>query len=86
VIAGVYLLGPGVATGVGSGMPLAMPDLIEAVMEVGRVVAFALPGPWLDIGTPDCYARAEQVVALTARALPRSPTSDVQVRTRQGPR
>lgn len=86
VIAGVYLLGPGAAAGVGCGMPLAMPDLIEAVMEVGRVVAFALPGPWLDIGTPDCYARADQVAALTANALPRQRTTDVRVGTAQGPR
>lgn len=86
VVAGVYLLAPGVASGVGCGMPLAMPDLIEAVMGVGRVVAFPLPGPWLDIGTPDCYARADEVAGHTAVALPSQIVAEARVGNGYGSR
>ena len=47
-----------------------MPDLIETVLGTGRVVGFPLPGPWLDIGTPETYARADQVAASAVAALP----------------
>jgi NDP-sugar pyrophosphorylase family protein len=68
VIAGIYLIAPEVAAGVHRGVPLSMPDLIKAVLPTGRVVGFPLPGPWLDIGTPDSYALAEHVSASTATA------------------
>lgn len=63
VIAGVYLLSAEVAEGVRPESPLDMPRLIEMVLGTARVVGFPLPGHWLDIGTPDTYARADQVVA-----------------------
>ena len=65
VIAGIYLIAPDIAAGVDRGVPLSMPELIKAVLATGRVVGFPLPGPWLDIGTPDTYALAEQVSAST---------------------
>jgi NDP-sugar pyrophosphorylase family protein len=74
IIAGVYLLAPEVAAGIHVGVPLAMPDLIEAVLATGRVVGFPLPGPWLDIGTPDTYARADPVAASAAAVLPSQAT------------
>jgi len=68
VIAGVYLLAPEVVAGVHLGDVVAMPDLIETVLASRRVVGFALPGPWLDMGTPEAYARADQFAALTTAA------------------
>ena len=68
VIAGVYVIAPEVVDGTALDVPLAMPDLIETVLGSGRVVGFPLPGPWLDIGTPETYARADQVAAFTGRA------------------
>ena len=70
VIAGVYLLSPEVVAGVHLGDVVAMPDLIETVLATRRVVGFALPGPWLDIGTPEAYARADQSAAFPAAVLP----------------
>jgi NDP-sugar pyrophosphorylase family protein len=78
VMAGVYLIGPPVAAAVPRDAPLAMPDLVAAVAATGRVVAFPLPGPWLDIGTPDQYARADEVAAFSALLLPQPvPATDV---------
>jgi NDP-sugar pyrophosphorylase family protein len=64
VIAGVYVIAPEVVAWTAHGVPLAMPDMIESVIGPGRVVGYPLPGPWLDIGTPETYARAEQISAL----------------------
>jgi len=63
IVAGVYVVAPEVVASVPAGVPLPMPGLIEHVMNTGRVARYALPGPWLDIGTPDTYARAAQVAA-----------------------
>lgn len=63
VIAGVYLLSPDVVAGVRPGTRLEMPQLIEWVLATSRVVGFRLAGPWLDIGTPEKYACADQVAA-----------------------
>jgi NDP-sugar pyrophosphorylase family protein len=75
VIAGVYLLAPEVTVRVDAGVALAMPDLITTVLATSRVAGFGLPGPWLDIGTPDSYARADEVAALVARAADAAPLS-----------
>lgn len=63
VVAGVYVVAPEVVASVPAGVPLSMPGLIDHVMTTGQVARFALPGPWLDIGSPDTYARAAQVAA-----------------------
>jgi len=77
VIAGVYVLAPEVVAGIHLGDVLAMPDLIETVLGTRRVVGFALPGPWLDIGTPEAYARADQFAAFTAAVPPQwAPSGD----------
>jgi NDP-sugar pyrophosphorylase family protein len=70
VIAGIYLLAPEVMETVRPGVSLSMPHLIESVLAKGRVVGFRLPGPWLDIGTPDAYARADQAAQGPAVVLP----------------
>jgi NDP-sugar pyrophosphorylase family protein len=51
-----------------------MPDLIGTVLTTRRVVGFALPGPWLDIGTPEAYARAPDFAVLMSAPLPGQPT------------
>jgi NDP-sugar pyrophosphorylase family protein len=70
VIAGVYLLAPEVARSVPPDTPLNMPELITGLLSTGRVIGFALRGPWLDIGTPDTYAQAEPMLARTVAVLP----------------
>lgn len=75
VIAGVYVIAPEITAGVHRGVPLDMPDLIGAVLGSARVVGFPLPGPWLDIGTPDTYSCADQVAASAAAMRPSPPTS-----------
>jgi NDP-sugar pyrophosphorylase family protein len=61
VVAGIYVLASDVVATVRRGRRLDMPELIEEVMEGGRVVGFPLRGPWADIGTPETYARAQHV-------------------------
>jgi NDP-sugar pyrophosphorylase family protein len=63
VVAGVYVVAPEVVAAVPAGVALPMPGLVEQVMATGLVGHFALPGPWLDIGSPDTYARAAEVAA-----------------------
>jgi NDP-sugar pyrophosphorylase family protein len=75
IMAGVYLVAPEVAAGVSRDAPLSMPALVERALAGGRVVEFRLPGPWLDIGTPDQYARAEEMAARGAMRLVRPPTT-----------
>jgi NDP-sugar pyrophosphorylase family protein len=79
VIAGVYLLAPEVARSVPPGTPLAMPELITGLLLTGRVIGFALRGPWLDIGTPDNYAQAEPMMARTVAVLPAQATAPAAV-------
>jgi NDP-sugar pyrophosphorylase family protein len=41
--------------------PLDMPDLINALISAGKTVAcYDHSGNWIDIGTPDEYARVEE--------------------------
>lgn len=59
VVSGIYLLAPEVVRHVPSDVPLSMPDLIRQVRAGGgRVRGFALPGRWLDVGSPEDYRRA----------------------------
>lgn len=63
VVAGVYVIAPGVARTVPAGQPLCMPDLIATLVRTGRSVkGFRLPGPWLDIGSPEAYRQAIAMV------------------------
>ena len=57
---GIYMLGPRVRDLVKPGEPLDMPDLIELAIAQGfRVGAFLTDDYWLDVGTPESLARAE---------------------------
>lgn len=57
---GIYVLGPRVRQLVKRGKPLDMPDLIELAINKGlRVGAFLTEDYWLDVGTPENLARAE---------------------------
>ncbi len=63
VVAGVYVISPEVVRSVPAGRRLSMPDLVTALLrDRERVVGFALPGPWLDIGTPESYRQAAELV------------------------
>jgi NDP-sugar pyrophosphorylase family protein len=59
VAAGVYVLAPHVVAAVRPGSRIDMPELISQTLRHSRVVAYLLPGPWLDVGTPEAYARAQ---------------------------
>jgi len=64
VNAGVYLLEPSVIRGIPGGARMDMPELLQRLIEDGRVVAsFAVLEYWLDVGRPDDYARAQIDVA-----------------------
>ncbi len=63
VIAGVYVVAPKVVVAVPTGRPLCMPELIASLVRTGEsVVGFRLPGPWLDIGSPEAYRQAADLL------------------------
>ena len=60
IIAGIYLLNPGITRFVPSGRPYDMTDLITRVLEEGlQVVSFPVGEYWLDIGAHDDYNKAQ---------------------------
>jgi NDP-sugar pyrophosphorylase family protein len=61
VAAGVYVLAPHVVAAVHPGSRIDMPELIGQTLRHDRVAAYPLPGPWLDVGTPEAYARAQSI-------------------------
>lgn len=64
VSAGIYLLDPSVWDLIPAGRRFDMPDLIQAALAAGRVVAsFPVVEYWRDIGQPADYAAAQEDVA-----------------------
>jgi NDP-sugar pyrophosphorylase family protein len=62
--AGIYLMNRDACRGIPSGQPHDMPELIGRLVAEGRrVVAFPVHEYWLDIGSPEDYARAKEHVA-----------------------
>lgn len=61
VLAGVYLLAPSIVRHVVRDRRTEMPDLIARAIPRGCVSGYRLPGPWVDIGTADAYARAADI-------------------------
>jgi NDP-sugar pyrophosphorylase family protein len=62
--AGIYLLEPTVLSLVPCGERLDMPELIARLIAEGRpVAAFPVIERWIDVGTPEEYARAQEEVA-----------------------
>jgi dTDP-glucose pyrophosphorylase/CBS domain-containing protein len=60
VNAGIYLLEPGISDYVRGGVSLNMTDLIQTVVEAGRVVvSFPVLEYWMDIGRTDDYLQAQ---------------------------
>jgi dTDP-glucose pyrophosphorylase len=58
---GIYALEPAILELVERGRPMAMPDLIEAVLERGDPVgAFEVEDDWIDVGQRDQLARARE--------------------------
>jgi NDP-sugar pyrophosphorylase family protein len=61
---GVYLYEPQVLGYIERGERLDFPDLVLRLLADGKAVAtYVHPGLWLDIGRPDDYARAQELVA-----------------------
>lgn len=61
VNAGIYLLQPSVHQYIPTGKPLDMTDLIQCLLNVGRlVVSFPIMEYWLDIGQHADYERAQE--------------------------
>jgi NDP-sugar pyrophosphorylase family protein len=68
VAAGVYVLSPHVVAAIPRGSRIDMPELVGQTLRRDQVVAYPLRGPWLDVGTPEAYARAQSMYA--ERPLP----------------
>jgi NDP-sugar pyrophosphorylase family protein len=68
---GLYVLRRRAISGlVGAGEPLDMPQLFERMTEKGlHIASYSEPCTWLDIGRPDDYAAAQELVA-TLQAAP----------------
>jgi dTDP-glucose pyrophosphorylase len=61
--AGIYLLRKEVLDMIPSGVPYHATDLIEALVAAGkRVIRFPITGYWIDIGKPEDYRKAEELV------------------------
>lgn len=61
--AGAYLLEPEVCDFIPSGQPFDMTELIQALIEAGKVVvSFPIMEYWLDIGRQEDYAKAQEDV------------------------
>jgi NDP-sugar pyrophosphorylase family protein len=58
VNAGVYVLSPSMHDFVRPARLLQMPELVDKALAEGCVASYRLPGPWIDIGTPEQYALA----------------------------
>ena len=58
VNAGVYVLSPFVHDFLRPVRRLHVPELVDELLAGGRVASYRLPGPWIDIGTPERYALA----------------------------
>lgn len=60
VNAGIYLLEPGVSEFVPAGVSLSMTDLIQTVIDAGRVVvSFPVLEYWMDVGRTEDYQQAQ---------------------------
>jgi NDP-mannose synthase len=58
---GIYVVNPEVKEFIRDNKPLDMPELINTLIARGKTVAgFNHSGNWVDIGTPEEYARAEE--------------------------
>lgn len=69
--AGIYLIEPEVCTLLEPGSPVDMPDLIAKAIARGfTVIAFPLREGWIDIGTPEDYARAQEHLSILESARP----------------
>jgi NDP-sugar pyrophosphorylase family protein len=69
--AGIYLIGRRLITALPAGKPLSLErDALPKWVRLGRVMAHADDGPFIDIGTPDSFARAGAVMAAIARQSP----------------
>jgi NDP-sugar pyrophosphorylase family protein len=67
--AGIYLVEPEARALARPGEPLDMPDLVTEALRRGlTVIAFPLREGWIDIGTPEDYARAQQHMERPAAA------------------
>ncbi len=73
--AGVYLLAPGALAGIAPGAPASLErDVLPPLVGAG-LYGCPLPGaPFLDIGTPEDYARADRVLAGLEAGVP-APTA-----------
>lgn len=61
---GIYVYEPAVLKHIGKGKYLDLPELVLRLIARGeRVCAYPADCLWLDIGRPDDYARAQQLVA-----------------------
>jgi NDP-sugar pyrophosphorylase family protein len=70
---GAYMLDPAALKWMGRGERLDMPELIDRLLKGGkRVGCFPVHEYWLDVGTPEQYARANHEIAILERgqALP----------------
>jgi dTDP-glucose pyrophosphorylase/CBS domain-containing protein len=62
--AGIYIVEPELCKLVRPGRPFDMPELITETLRRGLpVIAFPLREGWIDIGTPEDYARAQERMA-----------------------
>lgn len=61
--AGLYVLEPEVLDLVPPGKPVSIErDVFPRIVEQGRLYGLALPGYWLDVGTPESYLQAHRDV------------------------
>ena len=61
--AGLYVLEPEVLDLVEPGRPVSIErDVFPRIVEQGRLYGLALPGYWLDVGTPESYLQAHRDV------------------------
>lgn len=68
--AGVYMMRRECITRITPGLPLDAPDFIEALIADGAEVAyFPVEGTWIDIGSPDDFRYANELMSRRARLL-----------------
>jgi mannose-1-phosphate guanylyltransferase len=61
--AGLYVLEPEVVDLIPSGRPVSIErEIFPALVRSGRLYGLALPGYWLDVGTPESYLQAHRDV------------------------
>lgn len=61
--AGLYVLEPEVLDLVEPGKPVSIErDVFPKIVELGKLYGLALPGYWLDVGTPESYLQAHRDV------------------------